>query len=161
MTRLPGIRRSLPLAAALAGLALVTLTPAGPTRPPKNPADITIEVAPEGVAAGGQAEVTVTIVPRAGIKIARYPQIKLAVKAQEGLVGEAEARIGSKKPPPPDKLADNYWKDVDPVRLTLTLDEAVASGTHDVEGKLTYYFCVSGDFCAPARVPVKIPVSVN
>ncbi len=31
----------------------------------------------------------------------------------------------------------------------------------DVEGKLTYYFCVSGDFCAPARVPVKIPVSVN
>jgi hypothetical protein len=144
----------------LAGLALAGTALAAP-KPPKNPADITIDVAPEAVAAGGEAEVTVTIVAKPGIKIARYPQIKLDVKAQEGLVAEATARIGDKKPPPPDKLSTNYWGEVDPVQLTLTVDENAASGHHDVEGKLTYYFCVSGDFCAPARVPVKIPVSVD
>ena len=43
---------------------------AGPVRPPKNPAVITIDVSPEPAVAGGTAEVTVTIAPKEGIKIA-------------------------------------------------------------------------------------------
>jgi hypothetical protein len=134
---------------------------AAPPRVPKNPAVITIDVTPEAVPAGGSAEVTVTIAPKAGIKIARYPQIKLEVPAQDGLVGEAATRIGSTAPPPPDKMKTNYWTKVDPVTLTLTLDRAAVPGAHEIDGKLTYYFCVSGDFCAPARVPVKIPLAVE
>jgi hypothetical protein len=134
---------------------------AAPMKPPENPAKITLEVAPEVVAPGGDARVTVQLAPIDGIKIARYPQIKLKVPAQEGLTGEALATIGSAKPPPPDKLATNYWKDVDPVVLTLQLDDSLAAGDHEVEAKLTYYYCVSGNFCAPKRVPLKIPLDVR
>ena len=134
---------------------------ASPRRPPENPAEIRIAVSPEAVSPGDQAEVTLELAPKDGIKIARYPQIKLVVPARDGLVHEARTSIGSAKPPPPDKLKTNYWGKVDPVRLTLTVDEAAATGTHQVDAKLTYYFCVSDDFCAPARVPIKIPLAVR
>jgi len=134
---------------------------AGNVKPPKNPAEIRISVSPDTVAPGKPAQVTLTIAPKDGIKIARYPQIKLQVPESEGLVGEAEIRIGSAEPPPPEKLETNYWKTVDPVELTLTLDPAATAGKHEIDAKLTYFFCVAGDFCAPARVPVKIPVAVE
>ena len=134
---------------------------AAPVKPPKNPARITIEVAPEVLAPGGEAEVTLRIDPIDGVKIARYPQIKLVVEAQDGFVGDARATVGSAKPPPPDKLDTNYWGEVDPVVMTLRLDDDATPGTHEIDGKLTYYFCVSGNYCAPARVPVKIPLGVQ
>jgi len=150
-----------PLLAVAASAAVTLGLLAAPPRVPKNPATITIDVAPAAVSAGGQTEVTLRLEAKEGIKIARYPQIKLKVSAQEGLVGQAESRIGSNKPPPPDKLSTNYWGDVDPVTLTLELDDDAAPGAHEIEAKLTYFFCVSGDFCAPARVPVKIPIAVE
>lgn len=150
------------LGAVLASsLATAPAMLAAPRKPPKNPAKITIDVAPKAVSPGGAAEVKLTLAPIDGVKIARYPRIKLDVPAREGLVDRAGASIGSEKPPPPDQLATNYWKEVDPVLLTLTVDPAAASGDHEVDAKLTYYFCVSGDFCAPARVPVKIPLAVE
>jgi hypothetical protein len=147
---------SLILAAGLCASAL-----AAPVKPPKNPAKIAIAVAPEAVAAGGQAEVTLSIAPIEGVKVNRYPQIKLKVAAVEGLVAEAEVKIGDTKPPPAGKKS-NYWEKVDPVKLTLAVDEAATSGDHEIDAKLTYFFCLpASGFCAPARVPVKIPVSVE
>ncbi len=136
-------------------------TIAAPLKPPKNPAKITVSVAPESVAPGGQALVTLTIDPISGIKINRYPQIKLKVPGEQGLVGEAEIAIGSKTPLPLDDQGSNFWKNVDPLHLTLTIDAAATSGEHEVEAKLTYYYCVSGDFCAPKRVPLTIPIDVE
>jgi len=147
----------------VAALVLTSATgvTAAPVSPPEVPAEISIEVAPEAVSPGDEAQVTLRLVPIEGIKIARYPQIKLKVAAQEGIVDEASVAIGSKAPPPPDKLDTNYWKDVDPVVLTLSVDEAATSGSHEVEAKLTYYYCVAGNFCAPKRVPLKIPLAVQ
>ena len=157
-----GARRIQGQGALLAlALSLGLAVSAAPVKPPKNPAKITIEVAPEVLSPGGEAEVTLRIDPIEGVKIARYPQIKLVVKAQDGFVGEARATVGSAKPPPPDKLDTNYWGEVDPVVMTLTLDDDATPGTHEIDGKLTYYFCVSGNYCAPARVPVKIPLGVQ
>jgi DsbC/DsbD-like thiol-disulfide interchange protein len=141
-------------------LALAAVAEAAPRRLPENPAEIRIAVSPEAVAPGETAAVSVEILPQEGIKIARYPQIKLEVSGT-GLVEDAEARIGNATPPPPDQLATNYWGKVDPVRLTLTVHGTAAAGAHEIDGKLTYFFCVSGDFCAPARVPVKIPLAVR
>ncbi len=135
------------------------VTIAAPLKPPENPARITVSVAPESVAPGGQAEVTLTIDPISGIKINRYPRIKLQVPDQHGLVGEAETASGSKTPLPLD--GSNFWNKVDPLSLTLTVDAAAASGEHEVEAKLTYYYCVSGSFCAPKRVPLTIPLDVE
>jgi hypothetical protein len=149
---------SIALASAVAATAGVS---SAQVKPPEKPAEITVEVAPAVVAPGGQAEVTLRLDPIDGIKIARYPQIKLKVPAEDGFVDEALATIGSKTPPPPDKLATNYWKTVDPVVLTLTLDDAASIGSHEVDAKLTYYYCVSGNFCAPKRVPIKIPIAVR
>lgn len=153
--------RRRPLLAVAASVAVTFGLLAAPPRVPENPATITIDVAPAAVSAGGQAEVTLKLEAKAGIKIARYPQIKLLVPAEQGLVAEAESRIGSSKPPPPDKLSTNYWSEVDPVTLTLVLDDAVAPGAYEIEAKLTYFFCVDGEFCAPARASVKIPLAVE
>lgn len=149
------------------GLAWVVLagivgssTLAAPIKPPENPARITVSVAPERVSPGGSAEITLTLEPISGVKINRYPQIKLQVPGQEGLVAEAEVRIGSKTPLPLEDGA-NFWKKVDPVGLTLRIDDAAASGEHEIEAKLTYYYCLSGNFCAPKRVPLTISLDVE
>ena len=67
----------------LAALGQVAI--AAPLKPPEKPAKITVSVAPESVAPGAQAVVTLTIDPISGVKINRYPQIKLTVPDQQGL----------------------------------------------------------------------------
>ena len=135
---------------------------AGQPEIPAKPADIDIDVAPGTVAPGGQVEVTVTLDPIEGVKINRYPKIKLEVPAREGLVLANQAAMGSSTPPPPEKLLENYFEQVDPLKLTLTLDESAPAGRHELDGKLTYNYCVPAKgFCVPARVPVKIPVTVR
>ena len=141
--------------------ALGQVTSAAPLKPPQNPAKITVSVSPKSVAPGAQAEITLTIDPISGIKINRYPQIKLKVPGQQGLVGEAETAIGSKTPLPLDDQGSNFWKKVEPLNLTLTVDAAATSGKHEVEAKLTYYYCMSGDFCAPKRLPLSIVLDVE
>jgi spermidine/putrescine-binding protein len=129
---------------------------------PANPAKVVISVSPETVAPGGQAEVTVKLTPSAGIKINRYPKIKLSVPTQEGRVAEVEAEVGNESPPPLDDPESNYFDVVDPVTLTLDLDDSISSGAHEIEGKLTYFYCVKkSGFCAPKRATVKIALNVR
>jgi hypothetical protein len=155
------LKRSWILAAALAVVVFSNLGLAG-AKPPAKPADLAFSVSPEIVAAGEEATITLRIEPISGVKINRYPKIKLQIPGQEGLVGEGYAEIGNAKPPPPDKMDTNYYKTVDPVELTLKLDGKAKSGKHKVEGKLTYFYCVTASgFCAPARVPVEIPIAVR
>ena len=133
----------------------------GATQPAK-PAKIEISVSPESIAPGGQAEVTVKLTPSSGVKINRYPKIKLSVPAQQGLVAEAEASVGNDSPPPIGDTDSNYFEVVEPVTLTLDLDDSISSGSHEIEGKLTYFYCVTkSGFCAPSKAPVKIAVSVR
>ena len=149
--------------AALAlGAGCATILSAQPAKPPKEPARIDISVSPEAVAAGADATVIVQIVPKDGIKVNRYPKIKLEVPAQPGLVAEARAEVGNDRPPPPDQMDTNYYKSVDPVELRLRVDGSATSGTHEVPGRLTYFYCVAASgFCAPHRMDVTIPVAVR
>jgi len=129
---------------------------------PANPAKVAISVSPGVVSAGGQAEVTVKLTPSSGVKINRYPKIKISVPAQDGLVAETEASIGNDSPPPLDDPDSNYFDVVDPVTLTLDLDELISSGSHEIEAKLTYFYCVAkSGFCAPKKTPIKIAVNVR
>ena len=129
---------------------------------PANPAKIAISVSPDVVSAGGQTEVTVKLTASSGIKINRYPKIKISVPAQDGLVAEAEASVGNDSPPPLDDPDSNYFDVVDAVTLTLDLDDSISSGSHEIEGKLTYFYCVAkSGFCAPKKTPVKISLNVR
>ena len=129
---------------------------------PANPAKIKISVSPEAVAPGGQAQVTVTLTPSSGVKINRYPKIKVSVPAQDGLVAEAGAEVGNDSPPPLDNPDSNYFDVVEPVTLNLDLDDSISSGSHEIEGKLTYFYCVAkSGFCAPKKTPVKFAVNVK
>jgi hypothetical protein len=135
---------------------------AGPTKPPAEPAKIHIEVSPEEVAPGGRATVTLQLHPIDGIKINRYPKIKLVIPDQPLLGSPSELQIGNDAPPPPESADDNYFKTVDPLELNLQIDDDASAGKHEIEGKLTYFYCViASGFCAPARVPVKIPVVIR
>ncbi len=139
--------------------ALPGTAPAGPI---KEPAKVVVVVVPESAAPGAESVVTVRLTPAPGIKINRYPKIKLKVPAQEGLVDGGEAAIGSSEPPPPERIETNYYKTVDPVELTLRRAAAAKPGAHSVPAQLTYFYCVAASgFCAPAKVPVSIPLSVR
>ena len=130
--------------------------------PAGDPATFKIVVSPSAVAAGSEAEIALQLVPAKGIKVNKYPKIKLQVPAQTGLVEAAEAAIGNDAPPPADQLEANYFKSIDPVKVKVRLDAGAAKGAHEIAGKLTYFYCVAASgFCAPARVAVKIPVTVR
>jgi hypothetical protein len=134
---------------------------AGPKAPAK-PARIDVSVSPKKVAPGGQAQVTLQLVPAQGIKIPRYPKMKLTVPAQEGLVQAAEAAVGNDSPPPPDQVALNYYKKVEPLELDLRLDPGASSGKHEISAKFRYFYCQAATgMCVPARTEIKIPVIVK
>jgi hypothetical protein len=130
--------------------------------PPAEPAKIEIEVAPKAVEPGGAAQVTLRIVPKDGVKINRYPKIKLTVPEVEGVVQSAEATLGNPKPPPIDNPESNYFKAPEPLELELQVDPSASSGRKKIEGHVKYFYCVAASgFCAPAKANVKIPVTVR
>lgn len=134
----------------------------GNPAPIKEPAKIVVTTAPEAAPAGSDSVVTLQLTPAPGIKINKYPKIQLKVAAQEGLVAAASAAIGNSEPPPPDQIEGNYFKTVDPVELKLPIAASATPGKHEVPGQLTYYYCVAASgFCAPAKVPVTIPITVR
>ena len=48
------------------------------------------------------------------------------------------------------------------MELLLRLDKAAPSGKHEIQGKLSYAYCViASGYCAPVRVPVNIPVQIH
>ena len=157
------IRFLAPLSALLAvGLCAVALAAPPADKPPKEPARIQIDVTPEAVPAGGRASVTLQLAAKSGITINRYPKIKLTVPEQDGIAGAAEVSIGNDGPPPADDSEANYFDTVDPLELQFDLDAGVKPGEHEFDAKLLYFYCVKkSGFCAPARVSVKIPVTVR
>jgi hypothetical protein len=125
-------------------------------------ADIKVEISPETLHPGDSARITVWIAPLEGVKINRYPKIKLKIPALEGVVEAALTEIGDEKPPPPDKLETNYYATVDPVVLELPISATAPTGTHKLDAKLNYFYCVKkSGFCAPARLSLEIDLDVN
>jgi hypothetical protein len=151
----------------LAVLCGVASTRAEVVAAPSKPAGadavkVEIGVAPAAVPAGSEAEVTVTLSVNPGFKLNKYPKIKLAVPAVQGLIGGAEIASGSDAPPPPDRLETNYFKTVDPLKLKLAVDSTASRGRHDLDAKLSYFYCVAASgYCAPAKVALKIPLTVR
>jgi hypothetical protein len=140
---------------------LAAEAPAG-KGPTGGPAALRIEVSPAIVEPGQAAEVRVVLEPAPGIKINKYPRIRLAIPAAPGVVAEAEGSVGADAPPPPDRLETNYFQSIDPLRLTVRVDPGAGAGTHEIPGKLSYFYCVaSSGYCAPARVDVKIPITIR
>ena len=154
--------KTLAAVSVLSVLAAGSLGWAAPEAP-ESPVTITVSVAPGSVAAGGDATATVSLVPKPGIKLNKYPKIKIQIPAAEGLVAAAEASIGNAAPPAADKLDANYFHGaVDPLKVSFRVDAAATHGPHEVPAKLSYFYCVAASgYCAPAKVAVSIPVTVR
>jgi len=131
--------------------------------PSEAPIKVTVAVSPGAVDAGSDAAVTVKIDPRPGIKMNKYPKIKLLIPAVPGLVDAAEQSLGNPAAPPADQLEANYFHGgVDPLTLTLHLDGRATKGPHEIRGKLSYFYCVAASgYCAPAKADVTIPVTIR
>ena len=154
--------RCLCVLAALVALAGASLAASRPKGAPPIPAKIDLSVAPAQVAPGGTAEVTVRLQPIPGVKINRYPKMKLQVPAKTGVVRAAEVAVGASELPPLDKPDANYYTTVDPVQLSVEVDARAPRGTHRIPAKLTYYYCVAASgFCAPEPVSLTIPITVR
>jgi hypothetical protein len=127
------------------------------------PVKVAIAVTPESVGAGSDASVTVKLAPNPGIKLNKYPKIKLQVPAVAGLVDAAEQSVGNPAAPPPDQLDSNYFHGgVDPLTIALHLDAQATKGRHEIHARLSYFYCVAASgYCAPAKADVTIPVTVR
>ena len=128
-----------------------------------SPVKVAVTVTPSAVSAGSEASVTVRIDPNPGIKMNKYPKIKVQVPAVSGLVDEAEESLGNSAPPPPDQMDTNYFHGgVDPVKIKLHLDPKAAKGRHEIRAKLSYFYCVAASgYCAPAKTELTIPVTIR
>lgn len=147
--------------AALVALAIGGAC-AAPITPPAHPALVQVEVSPAAISPGAEATITVRLEPAKGIKINRYPRTRLVLDGSDGIVAAGEASVGNDTPPPPDKMATNYFEQVDPLTLTVRVADRAAPGAHHVEGQLTYFYCMPANgFCAPKRETVRIPVTVR
>ena len=71
---------------------------AGSPKPPAVPAHIELEVDPVVVAPGSQATVSLQLSPVDGVKINRYPRVRLKVPQTDGLVGAVEGSVGNDTP---------------------------------------------------------------
>ncbi|HET9299048.1 MAG TPA: hypothetical protein VFO11_03825, partial [Candidatus Polarisedimenticolaceae bacterium] len=121
-----------------------------------------VTVNPPAAAPGQQVEVSVRVEPNPGIKVNRYPKMKLQVPAAAGLVGEAEVSVGASEMPPLEQAEQNYYKTVDPVTVKVSVDPKAPKGTHKVQAKFTYYYCVAASgYCAPERASLTIPLQVR
>lgn len=135
---------------------------AGNPKPPAVPANIQLKVEPVVVQPGSETTVLLQLSPVEGVKINRYPRVRLTVPETAGLVSAAEVSVGNDKAPPPGQMEKNYFKKVDPLEVTLSIDANAPKGMHDIQGKLNYFYCVSASgFCAPKTVPVDITVRVD
>lgn len=135
---------------------------AAPTRAGSEPVQVRVFVSPESVAPGGELAAMFELTPSAGIKLTRYPKIRIEIPAQEGLASPASKALGSDDPPTADRLASNYFGKLDPIRLDLKLDPAAARGRHELRARVSYAYCVTASgYCAPVRTEVRIPVTVR
>jgi hypothetical protein len=154
------------LVAALIAFVVFSSTPAAPDARPAStdpPMKIAVSVSPESVESGSEAAVTVQLDPKPGIKLNKYPKIKLQVPAVEGLVAAAEQSMGNPAPPPADQLDANYFHGrVDPLKVTLHMDAQAAKGHHDLHAKLSYFYCVAASgYCAPGKTELTIPLTIR
>ena len=150
-------------AAALGTLLFSAALAAGPgaTKPAGDPAKLVVTVNPPAAAPGQQVEVVVGVEPNPGIKVNRYPKMKLQVPAAAGLVGEAEASVGASEMPPLEHAEKNYYTTVDPVSVKVSVDPKAPKGAHKVQAKFTYYYCVAASgYCAPGTKDVVFTVPV-
>ena len=155
-------KKHLVIALLVPGLAALAGASWAAPKPPEVPAKIEVSVSPDGVAAGGTTEVTIRLSPIEGVKINRYPKIKLKIPKQPGLTAGGSAEIGNDAPPPADKMDTNYYKTVDPVSLDLVLEAGAEKGSHELTGELKYFYCVSASgFCAPKKVSVSVPIEIR
>ena len=161
--RVPRTMRGMPRQ-AFAVLALLALGAAPhDARPPAEPAKIRISVAPSSLTPGGRADVTLALAASPGVKVNRYPRIKLSVAPLAGVVRGGDASVGNDAPPPVADAAGNYFGDpIDPVRLALDVDPHATPGRHELAATVTYFYCVTeSGFCAPSRTSLKVPIEVR
>ena len=145
---------------ALAALAIPAGAPGAGAE--DDPVAMEIRVEPETTGPGQKVQVTLQLTPKSGYKINKYPQISLKVPEMDGVVSATSGSVGSKTPPPPEKMDDNYFKTVDPLVVSLELDPGLKAGRYEIAAKLKYFYCVKASgYCAPMRQDISIPIRVK
>jgi hypothetical protein len=131
-------------------------------KPPENPAKLSVVVRPADVDPGQATQITLKVIPKDGIKINRYPKIKLTVPEVDGLVLASEGTLGNPKPPPVDNPESNYFDEPEPLVMEMQFSPEAPSGKKKIEAQVKYFYCVAkSGFCAPFKTEIKIPVTVR
>lgn len=149
----------------LAALALPVAAGGGSDaiKPPAVPASWTTD-APAAAAPGDTVTLSLTLQPKPGIKVNRYPRISWGISRDDNPVADdVKAELGSETALPFDATdADRYFSSIDPIELAVRVDPNASRGDHTLKTKLKYFYCVSkSGFCAPKKVSVEIPIRIE
>jgi hypothetical protein len=156
------LRFSVGLLAVALSASISVSQPPGRIEPPANPVTIGVSVSPAEVSPGAEATVTIRLDPAAGVKINRYPKVRVRIAPQPGLAELAEGSAGDSTPPPMDQMADNYFDTFEPLEIAIKLAPDLSRGAQELDGKIVYFYCMpASGFCAPVKTGFKIPVQVN
>jgi hypothetical protein len=121
-------------------------------------------VSPATPGTNGSPKVELRFEPIEGVKINRYPKIKVHIPLQDGVPHASDAFIGDDYPPAGDQplAATNYFKEEPTVSLPLPLSPDVAAGTHEFIGKTSFSYCVpASNFCKLYKGVFKIPYTTQ
>ena len=89
------MKRFKPILTICLVLTLFSISAELQAAPPAEPAKLQLELDPVEVFAGGETELTLLLTPIEGVKINRYPKIKLEFPDQSLLKAGATASIGT------------------------------------------------------------------
>ncbi len=149
-------------AAAWAGAAGFGLGAAAPEIP-KERVKLHVQAEPEVAAPGEEIAVSIRLKPLAGIKLNRYPKIRVQTEPVPGVAAASETTLGNAAPPPPEAMETNYFgPEPEPLRLQLRLEANARPGRYEIPARVRYFYCVTASgFCAPAEESFSIPVTVR
>jgi hypothetical protein len=143
------------------GLLAVVTTPASPPAK-RSKVDVPVVITPpaDAVSPGERGEIKFLLSPPAGIKINRYPPVRLKLEPPERIdLDAAEFRQGSDKPIADPK--DFPFKTIEPLVVGFSVKPDARPGTTRVAGQIKFVYCVtSSGFCAPVTKDVGFDVTV-
>jgi len=152
-------RASLAAVLAVAAIASVRGSFAVP-KPPEVDMKIAIAVPETAVAAGSEGIAVVTMTPPAGIKINKYPPVRLTVEENPPIsFKETTVKLGLDAMP--DDPEQNRFESLEPIRLAFKVDRHSEDAKIPIKGKLRFTYCVArSGFCAPASRDIQFAVPV-
>ena len=133
----------------------------GIPKPPDLDLKINIAVPQQAVATGAEAEAVVSITPPAGVKLNKYPPIRVTVEGNPPIEFEqTTVKVGLDEMPENAEL--NHFDTIEPIHLKFKVGKHNGDGKIPIRGKVKLTYCVAkSGYCAPVTKDLSFAVPIQ